>query len=145
MTLAFAARTGFTVSRGSRSSATSGTRTKMHIDLQKRLESIHALIAELKTAEEVYFFQEAHKDVLYSSLFKASIGGSIAEREAGVYVSDSWKNFSKSLASAHATYNEMRRKYELRMKAFDAEYLSVKIDGQIIPRGMSDDRGDRER
>jgi len=93
----------------------------MNIDLQKRLEAIYAIISDLKKSEEEYFLLEAHKDVLFSGLF------------------------SQSLAKAHAAYNEMRRKYELRMKAFDAEYLSVKIDGQIIPRGLSDDRGDRER
>ena len=117
----------------------------MNIDLQKRLEAIYAIISDLKKSEEEYFLLEAHKDVLFSGLFKKSASGSVADKEAQVYDSEDWHVFSQSLAKAHAAYNEMRRKYELRMKAFDAEYLSVKIDGQIIPRGLSDDRGDRER
>lgn len=102
--------------------------------LGQRLLKIEEQIDLLSKAESLFLDLDAHKDVLYSELFRKSQGKSIADREAFVYSTDDWKSFAKGLSQAHAEYNKQKRWYELRLKAYDAEHLSYKIEGSVIPR-----------
>lgn len=50
--------------------------------------------------------------------------------------SKDWKDFVNGHALKEAEYNRERRRYELLMKAFDAEYTSMKIESQVIKRQL---------
>lgn len=102
--------------------------------LSKRLRKIEEQIAVLKQAEGLYLSLEAHRKVLFSKLFLEAPGASNAIKEANAHVHEDWVNFSKGLAEAEANLNEQRRRYELRLKAFDGEYTTYKVESMAITR-----------
>ena len=102
--------------------------------LQERLLKISEHIGVLKAAERTYLELDASKRSMAAQLFLKAKGSSVAEREANAYSSDDWVNFSKGLAEAETVFNYERRNYELKLKAFDAEYLSYKIENSAIMR-----------
>lgn len=104
--------------------------------LKDRLASIAKQIEVLAKVENDYLVLEAHSDVLYAEMFRKSSKSSVADREAEVYDSPTWINFSRGLAEAHARFNKERRNYELKMKAYDAEHLTYKVENQAIKRGV---------
>jgi len=93
-------------------------------------------IDALKKIEEKFFILEASEKPTYSLLFLRSDGKNISEREANVYVHEDWQTFSEGLKRAHADYLHHKRTLEIRAKEFDAEYLSVKLEGQNIERNF---------
>lgn len=104
--------------------------------LEKRLSSIAKQIEILEKVEKDFLTLDAHKDVLYSEMFRKSMGKTQADKESAVYDSEVWITFSKCLAEQHASFNKERRNYELKLKAFDAEYLTYKVNNQAIVRGV---------
>lgn len=101
--------------------------------LRKRLGAIQKQIDLLKVAEEVFLNLDASKKSQYAVLYLQT-KGTVAEREALVYRSDDWKEFSTGLVQAEVAYNSERRRLDLQMKAFDAEYLTYKIENGAINR-----------
>lgn len=102
--------------------------------LIKRAKAIDEQIKKLEQAEKEYFYLDAHKDVLFSQLFMKKDGSSIKENEALVHCDEEYQVFLKSLAEAHAKYNKERRNFELKIKLYDGEYLSLKTYGQASTR-----------
>lgn len=102
--------------------------------LKKRLLKIEEQIDILKGAESLFLQLEAHRKVLFSQLFLKAMGKSVAEKEALAYASDEWIDFSKGHAEAESALNHERRWYELRMKAFDSEYITFKLEAPAIKR-----------
>lgn len=100
--------------------------------LEERLRRWHDQLEVLKGIEETFMDLQASEKPFYSELFLKAEGKSIAEREANVYASDEWKTFSVGLAKAHSSYNHERRTLELKIKAFDAEYLGAKHEADAI-------------
>lgn len=122
----------------------------MDLILKQKLNQIDIQIEELAKVENDFLTLEAHKDVLFSEMYRkttsvhAELDHKIskrtqADREAEVYDSPPWTQFSKCLAEQHALFNKERRKYELALKEFDAEYLSYKLNHQAIQRGVGGD------
>jgi len=105
--------------------------------LGERLNKIAKQIKALRDLEEGFFRLEAHEKVLFGSLFSKVEGKSIEDRKAAVHSSKPWADFTLGLSIAHAEYLEAKRTYELKLKAFDAEYLTFKIEEQAIRRGVS--------
>lgn len=101
--------------------------------LRERLQRIDSHIETLKVLEELFLQLSAHEKVLYSSLYLTK-EGSVEQRKAEVYASEQWQEFSKGLVVAEASYLEGKRKYELKLKAFDAEYLTMKTEAPAIRR-----------
>lgn len=102
--------------------------------LYGRLSKIEKQIELLKIAEETYLTLEANKEILRAQLFLRAEGKSIAEKEALVFSSKDWIDFSKGLVKAETERNHEKRRYEMRLKAFDAEYTTYKIEAQGISR-----------
>lgn len=73
--------------------------------------------------------------MLAAQLFLKADGKNVAEKEAQVYASQDWIDFSRGLAEAQSKYNHERRRYELRIKAYDAEHLTMKVEAPVIKRG----------
>jgi hypothetical protein len=102
--------------------------------LFNRLAKIEQHIDALKQVEGEFLYLEAHKKVMFSSLFISAEGKSVAEREAAAYSSKEWVDFADGHASKEAEYNYMRRLYELKLKAYDAEHLTLKTEAPAIGR-----------
>ncbi len=102
--------------------------------LRTRLQKIQDQIDVLAKIEGQFLYLKAHKDVLYADLFRLSNEKNVASRDAQVYSSQEWKDFSYGLAKTEAEYSKQRRMYELRLKAYDAEHLSFKIEAPVVKR-----------
>ena len=106
----------------------------MDARLQKRLEKLEAQIEKLRGAEAEFLALDAHKKVLASQLFIKAKGSSVAEREAIVYASRDWSDFVAAHVEAESNFNNERRRYELQLKAYDAEHLTLKTEVPVIRR-----------
>lgn len=104
----------------------------MDPQVKQALKSWHNQIDKLRAIEEKYFHLEASEKSFYSSLFLVSKGKTVADKEAGVYSSLEWKQFVDGLAAARSEYLYEKRQLELRIKAFDAAYLSSKQEHDAI-------------
>lgn len=102
--------------------------------LLERLQKVDRQIKKLLEIEEKFLYLDAHKKVLFSELFRKSEGKNVAEKEANAYSSQDWKDFILGLAKAEAEFNLERRNYELRLKAFDSEYITYKIEERAVKR-----------
>lgn len=102
--------------------------------LAERLRKIEAQIETLSKAERTFLELEAHKKVLAAQLFLTAEGKSVAEKEAYVFSSKAWIEFSLGHVEAESMFNHERRRYELRLKAYDAEHLSLKSEVPAIRR-----------
>lgn len=102
--------------------------------LEERLEKLSDQIDKLRKVEAVFLELEATKKPLYSQLFLKADGKSVADREAFAYSSDDWRDFAAGLVEAESAFNHERRRYELQLKAYDAEHLTLKTETPIIKR-----------
>lgn len=106
----------------------------MDTRLAERLDKLADQIDTLRDAEKAFLELDAHKKVLAAQLYLKTDGKSVAEREAAVYASVDWKNFCAGLVEAESAYNHERRRYELQLKAYDAEHLTLKTEVPVIKR-----------
>lgn len=104
--------------------------------LHDRLKKIENSIDDLRIKERRFLELSAHEKVLYAMLYLKSSGSNIEERKAKVYASDDWKDFVSGHAEAETEYHESRRRYELRLKAYDAEHLTLKTETPVIKRQL---------
>lgn len=102
--------------------------------LYKRLEKIEESIDRLKKVEGEFLYLDAHKKVLFSQLFMKADGKNNAEKEAAALSSQDWIDFVEGLVKAETNFNHERRMYELRLKAYDAEHLTLKTETPVIKR-----------
>jgi len=102
--------------------------------LNDRLEKLADQIDILRLAEEAFLELDAHKKVLAAQLFLKAEGRSVAEKEAVVYASQDWINFTLGHVQAESAFNHERRRYELQLKAYDAEHLTLKTETPVIRR-----------
>lgn len=56
------------------------------------------------------------------------------EKQSRSYANDDWRDFKKGLAQAKTRFNHERRMLEMYAKAFDAEYLTIKLENQYRDR-----------
>jgi hypothetical protein len=106
----------------------------MDTRLEERLTKLSEQIDRLKKAELSFLTLDAHKKVMAAQLFIQADGKNVAEREANVYSSQAWKDFAAGLVEAESAFNHERRRYELQLKAYDAEHLSLKTETPVIRR-----------
>jgi len=106
---------------------------KYRIDsqLEDRLRRWHEQIDVLHTVEMVHLSLEAQKDSLFGALF-LKLEGSIAEKSANVHASDDWVNFIKGMTMAKVEWLKEKRILELKMKAYEATYLTFKIESEAV-------------
>lgn len=102
--------------------------------LADKLNSISEQIDVLRPLESAYLELEAHRKVLFAQLFLKTDGKNITERESQVYASADWMNFIAGLTQAETDLNHARRVYELTLKAYDAEHLTLKTEVPAIRR-----------
>jgi len=99
--------------------------------LQKKLDRWHKHLDDMKKIEEDLFNLAASEKPLFAQLYLTT-HGTVPERESHVHVSKAWQDYQNGLVSAKSNMNHAKRKLELLMKAFDAEYLTSKLDADAV-------------
>lgn len=102
--------------------------------LGKRLEKIEEQIGVVYDAEENYLTLEAAEEHIKANLIAKSGGTSQAARQTSAEATQEWAEFSKTLAVAKAIFHREKHTLDLKTKAFDAEYITFKIENQAITR-----------
>lgn len=103
--------------------------------LNERLHKWDLQIEEVSKVEEEFFVLEGTEKSLEGQLFLESPGRTIDEKKSCAYDSKEWREFKKALAEKKSRYNKERRILDLRIKAYEAEYLTYKIESEIIHKG----------
>lgn len=103
--------------------------------LQDRLIKIHERIDILKGLESRFLEISAHEKVMFSKMLLET-SGTVEERKARVYADEGWSDFMKGLVVAEVEYLEAKRRYELALKAYDAEHLTFKNELPAIKRQL---------
>lgn len=106
----------------------------MDARLYKRLKRIEEHLETLWITEKEFLYLDAHKKVLFAELYRSVDGKSVADKEAAAYASDDWRDFIRGLSEKEAQYNAEKRRYELLIKAYDAEHLTLKTEHPVINR-----------
>lgn len=104
--------------------------------LEEKLERLDEHIKKLFLVEHEYLLLDGNKKALLAALTLEAKGKSHAERETLALASPDWKDFSVGFAGKAAEYNREKRRHELLLKAFDAEYTTLKIESQSIRRQL---------
>lgn len=104
--------------------------------LKEQLAKIDAHIKKLFYVEHEFLELDGNKKAMLASLTMFANGKSFVEREALALASKDWADFIKAHSMKEAEYNRERRRYELLLKAFDAEYSTMKIESQVIRRQL---------
>ena len=104
----------------------------MDDQLKKFLDLWHDQIEVLQEIERKYYILDASEKSYWGELFLKAEGKNIPEKEAVTYSSKEWKDFKYGWAVAKSEYNKEKRQLELQQKAFDAAYLSLKIESDAI-------------
>ena len=100
--------------------------------LKERLESWYDQIKKIAEIEKKYLLLEGTEKSLAGQLFLQSEGKNVAEREARAMSSTDWVNFKKGWAEAKSEYNNEKRILELKIKAYEAEYITLKRESEAI-------------
>lgn len=102
--------------------------------LRKRLEKFEAQIEELSKAEGQYRTLEAAKEHTLAKLELSLEGDSQAARRMKAYASTEWVQFNEALSYAETEFNKQKHILELKRHAFQAEYLSLKMQADAISK-----------
>lgn len=102
--------------------------------LLKRINRAEDQSKDLREAERKALGLEGNEKAMYSQLFIKADGKTVEERKANAYASEDWKNFVGGLVEAQVERNYAKRLYDLRVKAIDCEYLTMKTESPIINR-----------
>lgn len=102
--------------------------------LYNALDSIRKGIEDLEEAEKNMRVLSSSEKPLFSQLCLRAEGRSVKEREWKAYVTEDWKNHATAFVDAQVEFNKALRKYELKLKAYDAEHLTYKNEGAAIKR-----------
>jgi len=103
--------------------------------LRQRLRTWNDQLVLLAAIERECFQLEATEKALEGRLFLQAMGKTVEERKAQAYASTDWQDFKTGLATARAHYHNHRRLLELRIKAYEAEYCTYKIEAEMIHKG----------
>lgn len=103
--------------------------------LNQRLQSWYRQVEKITNVEQRYFELDAQEKSLYSQLFLKAEAKTVAEKEALAYASEDWINYKKGLAELKSGYNREKRILDVRQKAYEAEYLTYKIEADAVKRG----------
>jgi len=101
--------------------------------LNEKLVDWHALLERLKPLEERYLLLEAELDSMSARAFVRYDGAkTVKERECNAELDAELIRFKRHLATTRAEYLDMKRQLELKVKAFEAEYLTMKVEAEAI-------------
>lgn len=102
--------------------------------LAERLNNLNEQNETLKNARGRYLLKEAERKNFEARLVRGAIGKSHAERLILAQATNEWKQFHQELASLETELEFEKLRYDILDKAFQAEYLSAKLNADTIRR-----------
>jgi len=111
---------------------------KYRIDsqLEDRLTKWHSQIDILSEVERRHLEIDCQKDLLFAAMFLKLKEGSIAEKTAQVHASSEWGSYIQNMTEAKVQWLREKRVLELKMKAYEATYLTYKIESDAIRKSQ---------
>lgn len=107
----------------------------MDSKLSSRLTKLARQIRLLEKAEQEALTLDAGEKIVFSELFLKT-AGTVADREARVYASKAWREYSAGHVTAKVAVNKARRLLDLLDKSYQSEYLTYKLESSAIRRGV---------
>ncbi len=104
--------------------------------LHDQLAKLDEHIKRLFQVEKEFLYLDGTKKSLLAELTRKAEGKSHAEKESIALSMGDWRDFTKILAEKEAEFNRERRRYELLLLAFQAEYAQFKIETQMIRKQL---------
>lgn len=102
---------------------------------------LHTVLTKLERQCEVlgiarndYLSKESERKHFEAKLIKEARGKSHAERVTEAQSLDLWLEFHKKLARLEAIYEFQKLKFEVLSKEYQAIYLELKIEHQVIQK-----------
>lgn len=102
--------------------------------LGSRLNLLNAQNEKLEHAEGAYRLHEAKRKTLEATIFMASTGSSVKDREAMVHSDVEYMKFMKELADFETKYNFERRRFDILQNAFYSEMATYKREAGLIQK-----------
>ncbi len=106
----------------------------MDSNLRKRLEKIEEQIAAVYAAEEKYLTLDAAREHNLAKIIATVQGNSQAAKDCAAKATKEWFEFRSALAIAEAEFHKQKHILELKNNAFQAEYLSLKVEMPTISK-----------
>lgn len=102
--------------------------------LRKRLEKIETQIEVLYRAEEAYLTLESAREHNLAQIVATVHGNSQAAKDSAAKATKEWFEIRSAIAIAEAEFHRQKHILELKNNAFQAEYLSLKIEAPAISK-----------
>lgn len=108
--------------------------SRLDRELAERLNNLNAQNDILKAARLAYLLKEAERKHYEAALIREAEGKSHAERVANAQATQHWRMFHVELSKLETEFEFQKLRYDILDKAFQAEYLSAKLDADTIRR-----------
>lgn len=108
----------------------------MDVRLKDRLDKWHRQIDIVFEAEEIFLNMKGMNDIMEAELSLSQEGDSMTEKKFKAKKTKDWKDFIKGKAKAESYYNKQKRLLDIKIKAYEAEYLECKREHEAMMKGM---------
>jgi hypothetical protein len=99
------------------------------------LNNLNTQNERLTAVRGAYLLKEAERKHIEAALIRMAEGKSHAEKTVNAQATDEWREFHEALARLENEFEHEKLRYDILDKAFQAEYLSAKLDADTIKRG----------
>lgn len=112
--------------------------SRLDRELANRLNNLNAQNEKLTEARGAYLLKEAERKHFEASQIVTADGKSMAEKTVNAQATPEWASFQRELARLETQFEFEKLRYEILDRAFNAEYLSMKMDaGEIKKQGVA--------
>lgn len=102
--------------------------------LAERLNNLNAQNETLTKARGAYLLKEAQRKSFEAGMIRRADGKSHAEKTTTAQDTKDWLDFHVHLSELETEFEFQKLRYDILDKAFQAEYLSAKLDADTIKR-----------
>lgn len=102
--------------------------------LRDILDVLYKQNDSLGKARNAYLLKEAERKHFESTLISLAVGKTHAEKSTRAQACDEWLDFHKALAKLESVYEFQKLKSEILSKEYQAQYLALKLDADLIKR-----------
>lgn len=103
--------------------------------LAQRLNELTTQNEKLHAARQAYLLKDAARKHFEARAIQSAPGKSHAERTVNAQATEDWRDYQMDVAQLEAAFEFEKLKYDILDKAWLAEYLGAKLDGDTIKRG----------
>lgn len=106
---------------------------RMDQKLKERLKSWANHLESLKEIELTYLSLKASSESYYSKIY-LNQSGTQKDKEAKTLIDPDWVMVSEGLVASESAYLDARRRLDLKIKAYEAEYMTYKHEMEFIKK-----------